>query len=138
MTIPELGTRRAAYPPVVVLTSNRTRDLHDALKRRCLYHWIDYPDVTRVAAIIRRRVPQAGQSLTEQVAVGVARLRRFDLAKPPGIAEAISWANALHVLGAGELDAAAAERTAGAVLKYAEDITAVRRTGFAALIGRDG
>src|SRR5215813_8954377 len=137
VTIPELGTRRAAYPPVVVLTSNRTRDLHDALKRRCLYHWIDYPDVARVAAIIRRRVPDASEPLTEQVANGVARLRQLDLAKPPGVAEAISWANALHVLGAGELDAAAAERTAGAVLKYSEDLATMRRTGFAALTGRN-
>src|SRR6185437_932387 len=85
VTIPELGTRRAAYPPVVVLTSNRTRDLHDALKRRCLYHWIDYPDVARVAAIIRRRVRDAADPLIEQVATGVARLRRLDLAKPPGV-----------------------------------------------------
>src|SRR6516162_5729778 len=98
VTIPELGTRRARFPPVVVLTSNRTRDLHDALKRRCLYHWIDYPDTGRVAAIIRRRVPLASEPLSEQVAAGVARLRHFDLAKPPGIAEAISWANALNVL----------------------------------------
>src|SRR5580692_3932923 len=133
VTIPELGTRRAAYPPVVVLTSNRTRDLHDALKRRCLYHWIEYPDVTRVAAIIRRRVPDAAGPLTDQVAAGVGRLRQLDLAKPPGVAEAISWANALAVLGAGELDAAAAERTAGAVLKYAEDLSAVRRAGFATI-----
>jgi len=138
VTIPELGTRRAAYPPIVVLTSNRTRDLHDALKRRCLYHWIDYPDVARVAAIIRRRVPEAAELLAEQVAAGVARLRRIDLAKPPGISEAISWANALQVLGAAELDAASAERTAGAVLKYSEDIGAVRRAGFATLVGQDG
>jgi MoxR-like ATPase len=137
VTIPELGTRRAAYPPVVVLTSNRTRDLHDALKRRCLYHWIDYPDIARVAAIIRRRVPEAAESLAEQVAGAVARLRGLDLAKPPGIAEAISWANALQVLGAGELDAAAAERTAGAVLKYSEDFAAIRLAGFATLVDQD-
>ncbi len=136
-TSSELGTRRADYPPIVVLTSNRTRDLHDALKRRCLYHWIDYPDIARVAAIIRRRVPAAADSLADQVAAGVARLRHLDLAKPPGIAEAISWANALHVLGAGELDAAAAERTAGAVLKYSEDLATMRRTGFGTLIGQD-
>src|SRR5262249_40597422 len=126
VTIPELGTRRAAYPPIVVLTSNRTRDLHDALKRRCLYHWIDYPDIARVAAIIRRRVPLASEPLAEQVAAGIARLRQLDLAKPPGVAEAISWAAALHVLGVTDLDGAAAERTAGAVLKYAEDLTTVR------------
>ncbi|HEY1620561.1 MAG TPA: MoxR family ATPase, partial [Streptosporangiaceae bacterium] len=133
VTIPELGTRRAQFPPVVVLTSNRTRDLHDALKRRCLYHWIDYPDTDRVAAIIRRRVPGASVALTEQVAAGVARLRRLDLAKPPGVAEAISWAGALHVLGADTLDAAAARRTAGAVLKYAEDLRVAADTGFAGL-----
>ena len=137
VTIPELGTRRAAYPPVVVLTSNRTRDLHDALKRRCLYHWIDYPDVSRVAAIIRRRVPDAASPLADQVAAGVARLRHLDLAKPPGISEAISWAGALQVLGAGELNAASAERTAGAVLKYSEDLATMRRTGFATLTGQD-
>jgi MoxR-like ATPase len=134
VTIPELGTRRAVHPPVVVLTSNRTRDLHDALKRRCLYHWIDYPDPGRVAAIIRRRVPGAGTALAGQVAVGVARLRELDLAKPPGVAEAISWASALAVLGAADLDAAAAQRTAGAVLKYAEDLQAVREAGFEALV----
>jgi MoxR-like ATPase len=134
VTIPELGTRRAAFPPIVVLTSNRTRDLHDALKRRCLYHWIEYPQASRVAAIIRRRVPEASVTLVDQVAAGVARLREYALAKPPGIAEAISWATALRVLGATELDAAAAERTAGAVLKYAEDLASVRRAGFAAVV----
>jgi len=138
VTIPELGTRRAAYPPVVVLTSNRTRDLHDALKRRCLYHWIDYPNVARVAAIIRRRVPAAADPLVDQVANGVAKLRQLDLAKPPGVAEAISWANALQVLGATELDATSAQRTAGAVLKYSEDLIAVRREGFATLVDLDG
>jgi MoxR-like ATPase len=117
----------------VVLTSNRTRDLHDALKRRCLYHWIDYPDAGRVAAIIRRRVPGAQAPLTEQVAAGVSRLRGLDLAKPPGVAEAISWASALHLLGATSLDAEAAQRTAGAVLKYAEDLQAVREAGFEVL-----
>ncbi|HUZ39000.1 MAG TPA: MoxR family ATPase [Streptosporangiaceae bacterium] len=133
VTIPELGTRRAQFPPVVVLTSNRTRDLHDALKRRCLYHWIEYPDDERVAAIIRRRVPAAGEMLAEQVAHGVARLRDLDLAKPPGVAEAISWAEALHVLGAPKLDSASAERTAGAVLKYSEDLQTVRASGFPVL-----
>jgi MoxR-like ATPase len=135
VTIPELGTRRATHPPVVVLTSNRTRDLHDALKRRCLYHWIDYPDVSRVAAIVRRRVPAASVRLTDQVAGRVARLRQLDLAKPPGVAEAISWATALQVLGAAELDAASAERTAGAVLKYTDDLQAARMAGFGALPG---
>ena len=133
VTIPELGTRRARFRPVVVLTSNRTRDLHDALKRRCLYHWIDYPDTGRVAAIIRRRVPAASEALAGQVALGVARLRDLDLAKPPGVAEAISWAGALNVLGAATLDSESASRTAGAVLKYSEDLRAVRSSGFAAL-----
>src|SRR5262244_309230 len=138
VTIPELGTLRAAFPPVVVLTSNRTRDLHDALKRRCLYHWIDYPDIGRVAAIIRRRVPGATESLAEQVAAAVGRLRHLDLAKPPGIAEAISWAAALHMLGAEKLDEETAEQTAGAVLKYAEDLQTARESGFGALVAGDG
>jgi MoxR-like ATPase len=131
VTIPELGTRRAAFPPIVVLTSNRTRDLHDALKRRCLYHWIEYPDVERVASIIRRRVPAADGSLAGQVARGVARLRGLDLAKPPGVAEAISWARALGVLDADGLNEASAAQTAGAVIKYDEDLQAVRAAGFA-------
>jgi MoxR-like ATPase len=137
VTIPELGTRRARHRPVVVLTSNRTRDLHDALKRRCLYHWIDYPDTGRVAAIIRRRVPATTEVLAGQVAHGVARLRELDLAKPPGVAEAISWAGALNVLGADTLDGASAARTAGAVLKYSEDLQTVRAAGFAALAAAD-
>src|SRR5436190_14735604 len=137
VTIPELGTRRAQFPPVVVLTSNGTRDAHDALKRRCLYHWIDYPDTSRVAAIIRRRVPATTEILAGQVARGVARLRDLDLAKPPGVAEAISWAGALNVLGATSLDGAIAGQTAGAVLKYSEDLQAVRKTGFAALAAAD-
>src|SRR5246127_1049046 len=135
VTIPELGTRRARFRPVVVLTSNRTRDLHDALKRRCLYHWIDYPDADRVAAIIRRRVPAASERLAAQVAAGVHRLRGLDLAKPPGVAEAISWANALQVLGATELDSNAARQTMGTVLKYAEDLQAARAADFAAVVG---
>jgi MoxR-like ATPase len=137
VTIPELGTRRARFRPVVVLTSNRTRDLHDALKRRCLYHWIDYPDTERVASIIRRRVPATSEILAGQVARGVAQLRGLDLAKQPGVAEAISWAGALNVLGAASLDGAAASQTAGAVLKYSEDLHAVRATGFAALAPAD-
>jgi len=137
VTIPELGTRRARFRPVVVLTSNRTRDLHDALKRRCLYHWIDYPDTERVASIIRRRVPATSEILAGQVARGVAQLRGLDLAKQPGVAEAISWAGALNVLGAASLDGAAANQTAGAVLKYSEDLQAVRATGFVALAPAD-
>ena len=132
VTIPELGTRRARFAPVVVLTSNRTRDLHDALKRRCLYHWIDYPDTGRVAAIIRRRVPAASDVLAGQVARNVARLRDLDLAKPPGVAEAISWAEAVQLVGADKLDEAAAAQTAGAVIKYSEDLEVARAAGFTA------
>jgi MoxR-like ATPase len=134
VTIPELGTRRAALPPVVVLTSNRTRDLHDALKRRCLYHWIGYPDPERVAAIIRRRVPAASARLAGQVAESVRRLRGLDLTKPPGIAEAVNWATALGVFGEAELSPAAAERTMSTVLKYSEDEKTVRDAGIATLV----
>jgi MoxR-like ATPase len=126
VTIPELGTRRATLPPIAVLTSNRTRDLHDALKRRCLYHFISYPDAARVAEIIRRRVPGIGDPLADQVAAATARLRDRGLYKPPGVAEAIDWASALQVLGVAVLDAAAAERTLPTVVKYDEDLAAVR------------
>lgn len=126
VTIPELGTRTATLPPVAVLTSNRTRDLHDALKRRCLYHFIDHPPPDRVAAIIRRRVPGIGDPLADQVAAAVRRLRARDLAKPPGVAEAIDWAGALQVLGVPVLDAPAAARTLAAVVKYDEDLALVR------------
>ncbi|WP_338051278.1 MoxR family ATPase [Pseudonocardia acidicola] len=134
VTIPELGTRRAIVPPVAVLTSNRTRDLHDALKRRCLYHWIGYPDPRRVEEIIRRRVPEAAGWLASRVAPAVQRFRALDLLKPPGVAEAISWTTALHVLGVADLDVAAAERTLGAVLKYDEDAATARAAGLATLI----
>jgi MoxR-like ATPase len=134
VTIPELGTQRAIHPPVTVLTSNRTRDLHDALKRRCLYHWIAYPDPARVAQIIRRRVPTAGERLAGQVAAAVSRLRGLDLTKPPGISEAISWAAAVSVFGEGELSGDVASQTMSTVLKYPEDEQAVRQTGIAALI----
>jgi MoxR-like ATPase len=138
VTIPELGTRRAKVPPIAVLTSNRTRDLHDALKRRCLYHWIAYPDPRRVAAIIRRRVPGADTHLAEQVAGSIARLRGLDLNKLPGVAEAINWAAALQVLGVAELSAESADRTLSAVLKYAEDGDVAREAGLASLVGGHG
>jgi MoxR-like ATPase len=135
VTIPELGTQQAKLPPVTVLTSNRTRDLHDALKRRCLYHWIAYPDTPRVAEIIRRRVPAAGEDLAGQIATAVQRLRKLDLTKPPGISEAISWANALSVFGAGELDGHVADQTMSTVLKYPEDEEMVRQAGLATVVG---
>jgi MoxR-like ATPase len=131
VTVPELGTLRATHPPVVVLTSNRTRDLHDALKRRCLYHWIDYPRPEQAAAIIRRRVPAASAPLAEQVAGAVARLRTLDVQKPPGVAEAIDWVAAAMLLGVGRLDEDAVEHTLGSVLKYREDLDVVRARGLA-------
>jgi MoxR-like ATPase len=126
VTIPELGTRRAEYPPVVVLTSNRTRDLHDALKRRCLYHWIDYPDLELAVQIVRRRVPGAPISLAEQAAAAVVRLRALDVQKPPGVAETINWVSALSLLGVAHLDPAVADATLGSVLKYREDLALAR------------
>ena len=138
VTIPELGTQRATLPPVTVLTSNRTRDLHDALKRRCLYHWIAYPDAVRVAEIIRRRVPTAGDHLAGQIAAAVGRLRGLDLTKPPGISEAISWASALTVFGAGDLSGPVVDQTLSTVLKYPEDTDMVRQAGLAAVTGPAG
>jgi len=137
VTIPELGTRRAVVPPVVILTSNRTRDLHDALKRRCLYHWIGYPDPARVAQIIRRRVPAASSELAGEVAVAISRLRALGLTKPPGISEAITWAGALTVFGASALSAEAAGQTMSVVVKYPEDEQTVRETGLASVVGHD-
>jgi MoxR-like ATPase len=135
ITIPEIGTVRAVHPPLVVLTSNRTRDLHDALKRRCLYHWIDYPDAAREVAIVRRRVPEAAMTIEVDVAAAVRLLRGDDLQKPPGVAEAIDWVGALRLLGVERLDAAAADRSLGAVLKYREDQQAVRDRGLDRLVG---
>src|SRR5579875_5243 len=131
VTIPELGTVRSSHPPIAVLTSNRTRDLHDALKRRCLYHWIDYPDVQRTTAIIRARVPAASQTLAAQVAAAVQRLRSLDVQKLPGVAEAINWVLALDLLGLRELDERAVEATIGSVLKYREDLELVIGRGAA-------
>jgi MoxR-like ATPase len=136
VTIPELGTIRATQPPIVVLTSNRTRDLHDALKRRCLYHWIDYPSLERTVAIIRRRVPEASTMIAELAAAAVGRLRTLDVQKPPGIAEAINWVAVIELLGLDRLDEDVAEQTLGSVLKYREDLDLVRERGMAWLVGR--
>ncbi|MEU3275461.1 MoxR family ATPase [Saccharomonospora sp. NPDC006951] len=144
VTIPELGTRMAKVPPIVVLTSNRTRELHDALKRRCLYHWIAHPEPERVAAIIRMREPRAPGWLAARVAAGVQRMRELRLTKPPGIAEAVNWASALRVLGVGspaEFDESAIAATIGAVLKYEEDRVAAEtagKGGWAGLVGDAG
>jgi MoxR-like ATPase len=134
ISIPELGTIRATEPPVVVVTSNRTREVHDALKRRCLYHWLEHPSFDREVAIIRRRLPEVTEHLARQVAAASGRLRALDLLKAPGIAESIDWARALVALGARELDPDMAAVTLGAALKYREDTESVRAGGLAALL----
>jgi MoxR-like ATPase len=136
VTIPEIGTIRATHPPVIVLTSNRTRDLHDAVKRRCLYHWIDYPTPSREVEIVRRRVKGVSEALAVQVADAVARMRDSDVQKPPGVAEAIDWVAALALLGVEQLDEAAIDRTLGSVLKYSEDQEVVRAAGLEQLVAR--
>jgi MoxR-like ATPase len=138
VTIPEIGTIAATHPPIIVLTSNRTRDLHDAVKRRCLYQWIDYPDARREVEIVRRRVKGASESLAVQVADAVSRMRDSDVQKPPGIAEAIDWLAALSLLGVERLDASAVDRTLGAVLKYDEDQEVVRAAGLEELVRSGG
>jgi len=135
ITIPEIGTIRATTPPLVVLTSNRTREVHDALKRRCLYHWLDHPTYEREVAILRARLPQITEQLAADVALATGRLRQADLLKPPGVAEAMDWATALHVLGAREIDPERAAATLGAVLKYREDADRIKTLGLAALLG---
>jgi MoxR-like ATPase len=129
ITIPELGRIAAPVPPLPVLTSNRTREVHDALKRRCLYHWVEHPGFDREVAILRRRLPGLSEELAGQVATAAARMRKLDLIKPPGVAESLDWAAALAALGARTLDPDVAAATLGAVLKYREDIDRVRATG---------
>jgi len=136
ITVPELGTITAAVPPVVVVTSNRTREVHDALKRRCLYHWVEHPDFDREVAIVRRRVPEAAAELAAQVARAVQVLRGEDLLKPPGVAESIDWTQALVALGAERLDAGLATATLGAVLKYREDLEHAKRLDVGQLLDR--
>lgn len=126
ITIPELGTMRAKEPPIVIITSNRTREIHDALKRRCLYQWLDYPSAEREREILRARVPQAGEKLNAQVVAFVQMLRGLELFKPPGLAETLDWAQALMALDAAELDRETVEATLGVVLKYQDDIARVR------------
>ena len=137
VTIPEIGRVAAARPPAVVITSNRTRELHDALKRRCLYHWIDHPTLEREVEIIRVRAPEVPEELAQQVAAAVARIRQLDVAKRPGVAESIDWAHALAFLGADALDGEAAGATLGAVLKDHEDLELVR-SSLARVVGSDG
>jgi MoxR-like ATPase len=137
VTIPEVGRVGAETPPAVIVTSNRTRELHDALKRRCLYHWIDHPDLDREVAIVRARAPHVGEALARDVAGAVERLRGLDLAKAPGVAETIDWANALAFLGATRLDAVLAADTLGAVVKDHED-QALVAPRLAEVVGEDG
>jgi len=135
ITIPEIGTISAeGHKPAVVLTSNRTRELHDALKRRCLYHWIGHPALEREIDIVKVRVPGVPDRLAAQAAAFVRGLRRLDLAKPPGVAETIDWARALTALGRQELDAEIVEQTLGSVLKYHEDLLAVRDVALQELV----
>lgn len=130
ITVPELGTFRAGTPPVAVLTSNRTRDVHDALKRRCLYHWIGHPDFERELAIVRLRAPEVPETLARQVAGAVETLRQLELYKPPGVAETIDWSHALAALGRDVIDEDAVEVTLGTILKYREDQQRVRARGL--------
>jgi MoxR-like ATPase len=134
ITIPEIGTIRAARKPVVVLTSNRTRELHDALKRRTLFHWIDHPSLEREVEIVRLQSPGIPERLAAQAAAFVQGLRRLDLVKPPGVAETIDWAKALEALGCAELEPAVVESTLGSVLKHHEDLQAVRDAALAELV----
>jgi len=130
ITIPELGTYRSEVKPIVVITSNRTRDLHDALKRRCFYHWVEHPDVEREIEIIRIRAPKVSLLLAEEVSKAAALLRGMDLYKPPGVAETIDWAEALVTIGVDDLDEDSVDETLGTLIKYREDQERVRSRGF--------
>ena len=134
ITVPEVGTFTATTPPIVILTSNRTRDVHDALKRRCLYHWVEHPGFEREVDIVKLRVPQASETLARQVAGAVEALRGINLYKPPGVAETIDWATALGRLGVAEINEQVVEQTLGTVLKYREDQTRVRDHGIAGVV----
>ena len=136
VTVPELGTIRAGARPLVVLTSNRTREVHDALKRRCLYQWIDYPTFEKELAIVSRRAPEAAGTLARQVTAAVQELRTADLYKRPGVSETADWLAALTALGVRELDTAALEQTLGVVLKAKEDVDAIRERGTADFLDR--
>ena len=138
VTIPEIGVIRAVVAPVVVITSNRTREIHDALKRRCIYHWLDFPDLDREVEIVRAKVPDIDLRLARQLAEAMSDLRSLELFKPPGVAETLDWARALGVLGASELTAEAVADTLGVVLKYREDVEAVAQRGVETLARTSG
>ncbi len=135
ISIPEIGTIKADTPPIVVLTSNRTREIHDALKRRCVYHWIDYPSPARESAIIQRKVPDLNKELADTLSEAMRRLRDLDLFKPPGVAETLDWAESLRLLGAGQLATPTIDSTLGVVLKYKDDVDHVREVGVDTLVG---
>jgi MoxR-like ATPase len=135
VTIPEIGTIEAEVPPIVVLTSNRTREIHDALKRRCIYHWIDYPSPDLEASIVMRKVPGVEADLAHNLSLAMERLRQMDLFKPPGVSETLDWAESLRLLHEGELTPKLVDRTLGVVLKYKDDIDTVRANGLEALVG---
>jgi MoxR-like ATPase len=134
ISVPELGVVRAEEPPIAILTSNRTRDVHDALKRRCLYHWIAHPDFDRELAIVQVRAPQVPDALARDVAAAVEAMRGLDLYKPPGVAETIDWAEALSTIGSARLDERAVDATLGTILKYREDQERVREHGLVDLV----
>lgn len=134
VTIPEIGTIRASTSPVVVLTSNRTREIHDALKRRCIYHWIDYPTFERETAILHKKIPDIAEELAAELAAAMEKLRAMDLFKPPGVAETLDWATSLAVLGSTRLSPEVADSTLGVILKYQEDIQRVRASGVEKLL----
>ncbi len=136
VTIPEVGVIQAAAPPIVIITSNRTRDLHEALKRRCLYHWIDHPDLQREVAIARARLPHISAQLTSQVCTFVQELRFLDLYRNPGVGETLDWAEAFHTLGREQIDTPTADRTLGALLKERDDLDRIRGKPLDALVER--
>jgi MoxR-like ATPase len=138
VSIPEVGTLSAETPPVVVITSNRTRELHDALRRRCLYHWIEHPDLARETAIVRARLPEIPEALAAQACAFVEQLRWLDLYRVPGVGETLDWTESLRALGAEEVESDVTERSLGSLVKSQEDIERVRREGVAALIERAG
>jgi MoxR-like ATPase len=138
VTIPEIGTIAAERPPVVILTSNRTREIHDALKRRCIYHWIDYPDFQREVEIVQRKIPDVPAELAGDLARAMEKLRTMDLFKPPGVAETLDWAAALAVLGTKRLSTEVADDTFGVILKYQEDIERLRSGGVEQLLAAAG
>jgi len=135
ITIPEIGTLKAAEPPVVIITSNRTREIHDAVKRRCFYHWVDYPDAKRELEILRRKAPQAAEALSREVVAFVQQLRKVDLFKLPGVAETIDWANCLAALDRVALDPETVNNTLGVLLKYRDDLERIAGEEAGRLVG---